>query len=98
MGTAQANIKAFGMSDGYHSHTNSYYRQHATRPSGPTNSVNRAEDGLNGSQNSITRRIHQKQQHLQREQHQKLNEEIMLERDKIVRHIRQYTRIYQKFP
>lgn len=39
-----------------------------------------------------------KQEHLKKDQHQQLNEEIMKEREKIIKYNKQYIKKYQKFP
>lgn len=47
---------------------------------------------------SRSRSIHMKQEHLKGNQRQQLNEEIMKERDKIIKYNHQYMRKYRKFP
>jgi hypothetical protein len=49
---------------------------------------------VNSATNTRSRSIHKRQEHLDKGQHQQLNEEIMKERDKIVKYNRQYMRKY----
>lgn len=52
----------------------------------------------NGSDFSNCRSIHQRHEHLNKGQKLKLHEEIMREREKIIKYNKQYMRKYGKFP